>query len=190
MVESHPAHDSGRIFVGRHREMVELTAALNDALTGHGRLVMLTGEPGIGKTRVAQELTGAAESQGMRVFWGRCYEEQGRPPTGHGSAGHNRPPPGGMPIETSRTPPTPTVTRVSRASRTVRRSPWVAESSRSRICSLRAFWAFCFAPPMTTQASPKPVLSLPKDRPGRALENVPAARTSLGSGDDAPGRSL
>ena len=34
MVESHLAHDSGRIFVGRHREMVELTAALNDALTG------------------------------------------------------------------------------------------------------------------------------------------------------------
>ena len=43
-----------------------------------------------------------------------------------------------MPIETSKTPPTPTVTRVSRASRTVRRSSWVAESSRSRICSLRA----------------------------------------------------
>ena len=36
----------------------------------------------------------------------------------------------GMPIETSRTPPTPTVTRVSRASRTVRRSSGVAESSR------------------------------------------------------------
>ena len=42
-----------------------------------GSLVLLGGEPGIGKTRVAQELAGAAESQGMRVFWGRCYEGLG-----------------------------------------------------------------------------------------------------------------
>ncbi len=48
MVESHPAHDSGRIFVGRHREMVELTASQNDAFTGHGRMVVLAGEPGKG----------------------------------------------------------------------------------------------------------------------------------------------
>ena len=92
MVESHLAHDSGRIFVGRHREMVELTAALNDALTGHGRMVVLAGEPGIGKTRTAEELAVLAETRGAQVLWGRCYEEQGRPPTGHGSCGHNRPP--------------------------------------------------------------------------------------------------
>jgi len=80
MVESHPAHDSGRIFVGRHREMVELTAALNDALTGHGRMVVLAGEPGIGKTRTAEELAVLAETRGAQVLWGRCYEEQGAPP--------------------------------------------------------------------------------------------------------------
>ena len=40
-------------FVGRQREMAELTAALEDALAGQGRLVMLVGEPGIGKTRTA-----------------------------------------------------------------------------------------------------------------------------------------
>ena len=39
------------VFVGRQREMGELKAALEDALGGHGRLVMLTGQPGIGKTR-------------------------------------------------------------------------------------------------------------------------------------------
>ena len=38
-------------FVGRQREMGELTAALEDAMSGHGRLVMLAGEPGIGKSR-------------------------------------------------------------------------------------------------------------------------------------------
>ena len=68
------------VFVGRQREMAGLRTVLGDAISGQGRLVMLTGEPGIGKTRVAQELTGAAESQGMRVFWGRCYEGLGAPP--------------------------------------------------------------------------------------------------------------
>ncbi len=68
------------VFVGRQREMAGLRTVLDDAISGQGRLVMLTGEPGIGKTRVAQELAGAAESQGMRVFWGRCYEGLGAPP--------------------------------------------------------------------------------------------------------------
>ena len=68
------------VFVGRQREMAELTAALEDAMSGHGRLVMLVGEPGIGKTRTAQELTALAEARGAQVLWGRCYEEQGAPP--------------------------------------------------------------------------------------------------------------
>ena len=37
----------GGVFVGRQREMAELMAALDDAIAGHGRLVMLVGEPGI-----------------------------------------------------------------------------------------------------------------------------------------------
>jgi hypothetical protein len=40
------------IFVGRQREMDQLKTALEDALSGQGRLVMLAGEPGIGKTRL------------------------------------------------------------------------------------------------------------------------------------------
>ncbi len=67
-------------FVGRHREMADLKAALEDAISGHGRLVMLAGEPGIGKTRTAQELAGYAESLGVQVHWGRCYEQEGTPP--------------------------------------------------------------------------------------------------------------
>ena len=80
MVDSQPTRDITRAFVGRQREMAELTAALDDALSGHGRMVMLVGEPGIGKTRTAQELAALAEEQGAQVFWGRCYEEQGAPP--------------------------------------------------------------------------------------------------------------
>src|SRR5262247_424552 len=44
-----------RVFVGRQAEMGVLQAALEDTLAGRGRLVMLVGEPGIGKTRTARE---------------------------------------------------------------------------------------------------------------------------------------
>ena len=67
-------------FVGRQRELIELTVALEDAVSGHGRLVMLAGEPGIGKTRTAQELASQAEALGAQVLWGWCYEEEGAPP--------------------------------------------------------------------------------------------------------------
>jgi predicted ATPase len=43
-------------------------------------LLMLVGEPGIGKTRTAQELAGHAETRGAQVLWGWCYEEEGAPP--------------------------------------------------------------------------------------------------------------
>ncbi len=68
------------MFVGRQREMGELKACLEDALSGRGRLVTLVGEPGIGKTRTAQELATYAGLRSAQVLWGRCYEEQGMPP--------------------------------------------------------------------------------------------------------------
>ena len=67
-------------FVGRQQELGELKTALDDALSGRGRLVMLAGEPGIGKTRTARELALVAESQGAQALRGRCYEEEGAPP--------------------------------------------------------------------------------------------------------------
>ncbi len=71
---------SDDVFVGRQREFRELKAAFEDALSGQGRLVTLVGEPGIGKTRIAQELAGYAESRGALVLRGSCYEEQGTAP--------------------------------------------------------------------------------------------------------------
>jgi len=71
---------AGGVFVGRQREMGELKACLEDALSGRGRLVTLVGEPGIGKTRTAQELATYAGLRGAQVLWGRSYEEQGVPP--------------------------------------------------------------------------------------------------------------
>ena len=60
--------------------MARLRSALADALAGHGRMVMLAGEPGIGKTRTAQELASEAETHGALVLWGWCYEGEGAPP--------------------------------------------------------------------------------------------------------------
>ncbi|PKB63658.1 MAG: hypothetical protein BZY80_06220 [SAR202 cluster bacterium Io17-Chloro-G2] len=71
---------AGGVFVGRQREMGDLKACLEDALSGRGRLATLVGEPGIGKTRTAQELATYAGLRGARVLWGRSYEEQGVPP--------------------------------------------------------------------------------------------------------------
>jgi class 3 adenylate cyclase len=67
-------------FVGRQRELEVLRGAFEQACSGHGRIVMLAGEPGIGKTRTAQELAGHAAQREAAVLWGRCHEESGAPP--------------------------------------------------------------------------------------------------------------
>ena len=67
-------------FVGREREMGQVGAALDDAVAGLGQVVMLSGEPGVGKTRIAQELTAIADARNADVFWGNCYEGDGAPP--------------------------------------------------------------------------------------------------------------
>ena len=68
------------VFVGRERELAELSSGLSDALGGRGRLLLIVGEPGIGKTRLAGELGDYASRRGARVLWGRCWEGEGAPP--------------------------------------------------------------------------------------------------------------
>lgn len=67
-------------FVGRLRELETLRGTLEQVLARHGRVVLLAGEPGIGKTRMAQELALVAERCGATVLWGHCPEEAGAPP--------------------------------------------------------------------------------------------------------------
>jgi len=67
------AADAGR-FIGRQREQEQLKAALARALSGEGSSVMLVGEPGIGKTRLAEEFGVYAKLRGAQVLAGRCYE--------------------------------------------------------------------------------------------------------------------
>lgn len=69
----------GGRFVGRERELDHLGEALDNALAGRGRVVLVTGEPGIGKSRLADELIGHALSRGARVIVGRCWEAGGAP---------------------------------------------------------------------------------------------------------------
>jgi predicted ATPase len=75
-----PARSAPDIFVGRAQEMAILQAHLDSAVAGHGRLVLLVGEPGIGKTRTAHELATHARARGAQVLIGRCYESEGAPP--------------------------------------------------------------------------------------------------------------
>ena len=75
---AHPSIAS--CWVGRARELAVLEAALASACGGQGQLVFLEGEPGIGKTRMLQELTASAGNHDVQVLWGRCYEGEGAPP--------------------------------------------------------------------------------------------------------------
>lgn len=70
---------SGDVFVGRERELGELIAGLHNAMEGRGRLFLVGGEPGIGKSRLADELARRAKDQGVRVLWGGCWEAGGAP---------------------------------------------------------------------------------------------------------------
>jgi DNA-binding SARP family transcriptional activator/predicted ATPase len=67
------------VFVGRRRELDQLDAVLADARRGRGRLVLLSGDAGIGKSRLADELATRARGAGARVLWGRCWEAGGAP---------------------------------------------------------------------------------------------------------------
>jgi DNA-binding CsgD family transcriptional regulator len=71
---------AGGTFVGRVRELDLLSTRLDEARGGRGQLVLITGEPGIGKTRLAEEIGRNAEALGVPVGWGRASEDEGSPP--------------------------------------------------------------------------------------------------------------
>ncbi len=64
------------MLVGRESELAVIQGTLTAVASGQGRLLILVGEPGVGKTRLAQEITLTARAQGFRVVTGRCYEPQ------------------------------------------------------------------------------------------------------------------
>ena len=69
-----------RTIVGRARELDAFRAAFDRMLAGRRQMVLISGEPGIGKTRCAQALADVAEDQGALVLWGHCREDAAAPP--------------------------------------------------------------------------------------------------------------
>jgi DNA-binding SARP family transcriptional activator len=77
--ETAGAELSSRPLIGRETQVAQLDAALRQAVAGRGRLVLVSGEAGIGKTRLAEELDRQAVQRGAAVLWGRCHEGEGAP---------------------------------------------------------------------------------------------------------------
>ncbi len=66
-------------FVGRGRELERLLSTWQTALDGGAHAVLIAGEPGVGKTRLAGEWSRHAHEQGAVVLYGRCDEDLGAP---------------------------------------------------------------------------------------------------------------
>ena len=67
-------------FVGREQELATLLRRLEDIGSGEGGVVVISGEPGIGKTRLLREVSEHAEARGVLVLVGHAYEMDGLPP--------------------------------------------------------------------------------------------------------------
>jgi DNA-binding SARP family transcriptional activator len=66
--------------IGRERELAAVANLVAAAKCGDGGMVLLEGEPGIGKTTIAEVAASAARSAGLRVVWARAVEDLGAPP--------------------------------------------------------------------------------------------------------------
>ncbi|GGP17978.1 AAA family ATPase [Nonomuraea glycinis] len=65
--------------VGRADELVTLRRTLGPALAGGSGIGVVEGEPGVGKTRLLEEIAAEADRQGALVVWGRCLDGDGMP---------------------------------------------------------------------------------------------------------------
>jgi class 3 adenylate cyclase/tetratricopeptide (TPR) repeat protein len=70
---------TGAGFVGRAIELEELCHACDEAIEGRGQLVLIGGDAGIGKTRLAEEVRGYASARGAQVLWASAWRSSGAP---------------------------------------------------------------------------------------------------------------
>ena len=68
------------LLVGRETELRDLLDALDEAASARGRLILVGGEPGIGKSSLADEVSRQARARGFQVLSGRAWEDAGAPP--------------------------------------------------------------------------------------------------------------
>lgn len=72
-------HQDEKPLLGRDEALAALEGCLDRASEGQGGVVLVSGEPGIGKTRCAEALVALAEDQGALPLWGQCSEQAGAP---------------------------------------------------------------------------------------------------------------
>jgi energy-coupling factor transporter ATP-binding protein EcfA2 len=78
--ESRPAEEPLALFlVGRYPELAHLRSRLRHVASGHGGAAVLVGEPGAGKTTLAEAAAGLAFAAGVTVAWGRCLDAASTP---------------------------------------------------------------------------------------------------------------
>ena len=65
--------------IGREGELAEVNAVWHKARAGEGQVLLISGEPGIGKTRLMHELMAQERYSAAYVLWGECYAEGGAP---------------------------------------------------------------------------------------------------------------
>jgi DNA-binding SARP family transcriptional activator len=74
-----PGRSASAPLVGRAEQLALLGAGIEDALAGRGRLFVVVGEAGTGKTRLADEVASVAKQRGIRILWGRGWAGGGAP---------------------------------------------------------------------------------------------------------------
>jgi DNA-binding SARP family transcriptional activator len=77
--EAPPGRAAAEPLEGRDGELALLEAGLEDALAGRGRLFVVVGDAGAGKSRLADELASIAKQRGTQIFWGRAWAGGGAP---------------------------------------------------------------------------------------------------------------
>jgi hypothetical protein len=70
--------------IGRERELGELRSGLAAAREGRGRVFLVAGDPGIGKTRLAEAVADEATAEGLLPLWAGRGRARGRRRTGRG----------------------------------------------------------------------------------------------------------
>jgi adenylate cyclase len=74
-----PTTDSSTRLIGRLTERAHVLRSLHDAKSGRGSLILLLGDAGVGKSRLAEDALAAARQLGCQTLAGRCYEQEGTP---------------------------------------------------------------------------------------------------------------
>ena len=78
-IDDRPANNDTAALIGREAERAQLRQSLQQAKSGSGGLIVLFGDTGVGKTRLAEDALAMARRHGYQTLAGRCHEQPGTP---------------------------------------------------------------------------------------------------------------